>query len=434
MASNYGSTSATESVENVKSLMKDTFGTPAEASIILQELEDSGETVSPELIALLNTQVYDGETVTNPIGVDPSAVVDVMSEIENYNRLNTSSVDEISVRPSEFMTPVVDTVSINSTPPTLIELENANMMLDGSLPLLSTESYTDPTRPILDYNITQLEALDLPDDVVSGYKDAASTRNGIKVRKYIDSLPQDQAELLNSIDSPYVVKTLPYDAPTIATIAATPLKTPREAIMQARIEDAQTQMIAQAGGSYNDLSADEKRHYENLSDAYDAIDEAAQLDPIRNESKLLKINDELDKSIRIYNDILAGGDSEWSWNEEQEEIKQKEKDQAKDNVADLSIVSVQPGAREIRVNDDNTTSIILDSTLPTSPSEDYTLPINTIINSTDEGFVPTDAHIAQFEDAHLTLGRLTDRVEEVQIKVIQPDGTIIDGWASKCTT
>ena len=428
MASNYGSTSATESVENVKSLMKDTFGTPAEASIILQELEDSGETVSPELIALLNTQVYDGETVTNPIGVDPSAVVDVMSEIENYNRLNTSSVDEISVRPSEFMTPVVDTVSINSTPPTLIELENANMMLDGSLPLLSTESYTDPTRPILDYNITQLEALDLPDDVVSGYKDAASTRNGIKVRKYIDSLPQDQAELLNSIDSPYVVKTLPYDAPTIATIAATPLKTPREAIMQARIEDAQTQMIAQAGGSYNDLSADEKRHYENLSDAYDAIDEAAQLDPIRNESKLLKINDELDKSIRIYNDILAGGDSEWSWNEEQEEIKQKEKDQAKDNVADLSIVSVQPGAREIRVNDDNTTSIILDSTLPTSPSEDYTLPINTIINSTDEGFVPTDAHIAQFEDAHLTLGRLTDRVEEVQIKVIQPDGTIIDGW------
>ena len=428
MASNYGSTSATESVENVKSLMQDTFGTPAEASIILQELEDSGETVSPELIALLNTQVYDGETVTNPIGVDPDAVVDAMSEIENYNRLNTSSVDEISVRPSEFMTPVVDTVSINNTPPTMIELENANMMLDGSLPLLSTESYTDPTRPILDYNITQLEALDLPDDVVSGYKDAASTRNGIKVRKYIDSLPQDQAELLNSIDSPYVVTTLPYDAPTIATIAATPLKTPREAIMQARIEDAQTQMIAEAGGSYNDLSADEKRHYENLSDAYDAIDEAAQLDPIRNESKLLKINDELDKSIRIYNDILAGGDSEWSWNEEQEEIKQEEKDQAKDNVADLSIVSVQPGAREIRVNDDNTTSIILDSTLPTSPSEDYTLPINTIINSTDEGFVPTDVHIAQFEDAHLTLGRLTDRVEEVQIKIIKPDGTIIDGW------
>ena len=32
-------------------------------------------------------------------------------------------------------------------------------------------------------------------------------------------------------------------------------------------------MIAEAGGSYNDLSSDEKRHYENLSDAYDEIDD-----------------------------------------------------------------------------------------------------------------------------------------------------------------
>jgi len=395
MASNYGSTSATESVENVKSLMQDTFGTPAEASIILQELEDSGETVSPELIALLNTQVYDGETVTNPIGVDPSAVVDAMSEIENYNRLNTSSVDEISVRPSDFMTPVVDTVSINNTPPTLIELENANMMLDGSLPLLSTESYTDPTRPILDYNITQLEALDLPDDVVSGYKDAASTRNGIKVRKYIDSLPQDQAELLNSIDSPYVVKTLPYDAPTIATIAATPLKTPREAIIQARIEDAQTQMIAEAGGSYNDLSADEKRHYENLSDAYDAIDEAAQLDPIRNESKLLKINDELDKSIRIYNDRLSGGDSEWSWNEEEAEEKEQLETTVLENISNLDNAYSTPIADRVIVDNTGSVNIMKDmSVLPTKPSDGFLLPIDYL---SENEFEITDEHLAQYE-------------------------------------
>ncbi|MDA8882844.1 hypothetical protein N9I00_00390 [bacterium] len=427
MASNFGSTSATTAVANVKSLMLDTFGTPEEASLILQELTDDGEIVSPELIAMLNTQVYDGETVTNPTGVDAAAVLEVMTEITNINNLNTSSVDEIALDVPEYMTPVVDTSIANTTPPTGIELSNSNMMLDGSLPLESTETYSDPGTIQVDTNLEQLESLDLPSEVVSGYKDALETRNGITVRKYIDSLPQDQAELLNSIDNPYTVKTLPYDAPTIATIAATPLKTPREAIMQARIEDAQTQMIAQAGGSYNNLSADEKRHYENLSDAYDAIDEAAQLDPIRNESKLLKINDELDKSIRIYNDILAGGDSEWSWNEKQAEIKQEEKDQAKDNVADLSIDSVQPGAKEVRVNADGTTSVILDSTLPTSPSEGYTLPINTIINSMDDTFVPTDAHIAQFEDAHLTLGKLTDRVEEVQIKIIRPDGTIIDG-------
>ena len=418
MASNYGSTSATESVENVKSLMQDTFGTPAEASIILQELEDSGETVSPELIALLNTQVYDGETVTNPIGVDPSAVVDAMSEIENYNRLNTSSVDEISVRPSEFMTPVVDTVSINNTPPTLIELENANMMLDGSLPLLSTESYTDPTRPILDYNITQLEALDLPDDVVSGYKDAASTRNGIKVRKYIDSLPQDQAELLNSIDSPYVVKTLPYDAPTIATIAATPLKTPREAIMQARIEDAQTQMIAEAGGSYNDLSADEKRHYENLSDAYDAIDEAAQLDPIRNESKLLKINDELDKSIRIYNDILAGGDSEWSWTQKEAEEQEQLKTTVLENISNLDNAHSTPNADRVTVDNNGIVNIMKDmSVLPTKPSDGFSLPMDYL--SENDEFEITDEHLAQYELAENNWNDLI-KGEFVTVNVINP--------------
>ena len=418
MASNYGSTSATESVENVKSLIRDTFGTPAEASIILQELEDSGETVSPELIALLNTQVYDGETVTNPIGVDPSAVVDVMSEIENYNRLNTSSVDEISVRPSEFMTPVVDTVSINNTPPTMIELENANMMLDGSLPLLSTESYTDPTRPILDYNITQLEALDLPDDVVSGYKDAASTRNGIKVRKYIDSLPQDQAELLNSIDSPYVVKTLPYDAPTIATIAATPLKTPREAIMQARIEDAQTQMIAEAGGSYNDLSADEKRHYENLSDAYDAIDEAAQLDPIRNESKLLKINDELDKSIRIYNDILAGGDSEWSWTQQEAEEQEQLKTTVLENISNLDNAHSTPNADRVTVDNNGNVNIMKDmSVLPTKPSDGFSLPMDYL--SENDEFEITDEHLAQYELAENNWNDII-KGEFVTVNVINP--------------
>lgn len=418
MASNYGSTSATESVENVKSLMQDTFGTPAEASILLQKLEDSGETVSPELIALLNTQVYDGETVTNPIGVDPAAVVDAMSEIENYNRLNTSSVDEISVRPSEFMTPVVDTVSINNTPPTMIELENANMMLDGSLPLLSTESYTDPTRPILDYNITQLEALDLPDDVVSGYKDAASTRNGIKVRKYIDSLPQDQAELLNSIDSPYVVKTLPYDAPTIATIAATPLKTPREAIMQARIEDAQTQMIAEAGGSYNDLSADEKRHYENLSDAYDAIDEAAQLDPIRNESKLLKINDELDKSIRIYNDRLSGGDSEWNWTQKEAEEKEQLETTVLENISNLDNAYSTPIADRVIVDNNGNVNIMKDmSVLPTKPSDGFSLPMDYL--SENDEFEITDEHLAQYELAENNWNDLI-KGEFVTVNVINP--------------
>ncbi len=397
MASNYGSTSATESIENVKSLMQNTFGsTPAEASLILQELEDSGETVSPELIALLNTHAYDGETVTNPIGIDASAVTDVMSQIENYNNLNTASVDEISVRPSEFMTPVVDTVSTNNTPPTLIELENANMMLDGSLPILSTESYTE--SPSLDYNATQLEALDLPEEVVSGYKDAASTRNGIKVRKYIDSLPQDQADLLNSIDSPYTVKTLPAieASPTIAEIESTPLKTPREAIIQARIIDAQTQMLAEAGGSYNDLSVDEKRHYENLSDAYDKIDEVAQLDPIRNEAKLLKINDELDKSIRIYNDILAGGDSEWSWNEEEAEEKTQNDNRVLENISNLDNAHSTPIADRVIVDDSGSVNIMKDmSTLPTKPSDGFSLPMDYL--SENDEFTITDQHLAQYE-------------------------------------
>ena len=397
MASNFGSTSATTAVENVKSLMLDTFGTPEEASIILQELTDDGEIVSPELIAMLNTQVYDGETVTNPIGVDASAVDEVMSEITNINNLNTSSVDEIASNIPEHMTSVVDiNPPINTTPPTLLEVANSNMMLDGSLPLESTESYTSSTSPVFETNLEQLEALDLPDEVVSGYKDALETRNGITVRKYIDSLPEDQAELLNSIDNPYTVKTLPYNAPTIETIAATPLKTPRESIMQARIVDAQTQMLAEAGGSYNDLSEDEKRHYENLSDAYDEIDEVAQLDPIRNEAKLIKINDELDKSIRIYNDRLAGGDSEWSWNEEEAEEKTQIDNTVLENISNLDNAHSTPIADRVIVDDSGNVNIMKDmSVLPVKPSDGFTLPMD-YLTENDE-FTITDPHLAQYE-------------------------------------
>jgi hypothetical protein len=396
MASNFGSTSATTAVANVKSLMLDTFGTPEEASLILQELTDDGEIVSPELIAMLNTQVYDGETVTNPTGVDEAAVLEVMTEITNINNLNTSSVDEIALDVPEYMTRVVDTSTINTAPPTGIELSNSNMMLDGSLPLESTETYSDPRTIQVETNLEQLESLDLPDEVVSGYKDALKTKNGIKVRKYIDSLPQDQAELLNSIDNPYTVKTLPYDAPTVETIAATPLKTPRESIMQARIADAQTQMLAEAGGSYNDLSADEKRHYENLSDAYDEIDEVAQLDPIRNEAKLIKINDELDKSIRIYNDRLAGGDSEWSWNEEEAEEKTQNDKRVLENISNLDNAHSTPIADRVIVDDSGSVNIMKDmSTLPTKPSDGFALPIDYL--SENNEFEITDQHIAQYE-------------------------------------
>ena len=427
MASNFGSTSATASIANIKSLMQDTFGTPAEASEILQELTDIGEIVSPELIAMLNTQVYEDETVTAPTGVDTAAVIEVMSEIENINNLNTSSVDEIAFNVPAFITPVVNTDSTNTTAPSKLELSNSNMMLDGTLPLESTTTYksTDPVEE--NYDSVKLENSNLPEDVKQGYKDVVASNNGIKVRKYLDSLPANQAAELENIDNNFTEQT--NSTATAAEIAATPLKTPREAIMQSRIEDTQRQMIAEAGGSYNDLSSDEKRHYENLSDAYDDIDVAAQMDPIRNESKLIKITDELDKSIRIYNDKLSGGDSEWSWNEEEAETKQKELDQAKQNVADLALNSVSSSAERVRVNEDGSTSTILNQTLPTEPTQDYKLPINTIINSNDPTFVPTSSHIAQYEVAQDTLRKISKKQKEVEITIVSPfDGYTYQGF------
>jgi|SaaInlV_120m_DNA_3_1039746.scaffolds.fasta_scaffold00270_8 hypothetical protein len=395
LLSNNGSTEATKVIADIKSKLRETFGPPEEASDIFQELADDGTPPSPELIALLNTKIYDGETIITPTTVDQDRVTEIMSEIENITIQNTNSVTEMVQDISGHVTQTVDT-RINTETPTQMVLENSNMMLDGSLPLHSTEEYKDPNSPVVDYNPDQLAALDLPVDVVEGYRDAAATRNGIKVRKYIDSLPEDQAELLNSIDNPYTVKTLPYDAPTIETIAATPLKTPREAIMQARIEDAQTQMIAAAGGSYNDLSADEKRHYENLSDAYDAIDEAAQLDPIRNESKLIKINNELDKSIRIYNDRLAGGDSEWSWTQEEAEEKTQIDNTVLENISNLDNAHSTPIADRVIVDDSGNVNIMKDmSVLPVKPSDGFTLPMDYLTDN-DE-FVITDPHLAQYE-------------------------------------
>ena len=430
LLSNNGSTEATKLIADIKSKLRETFGTPEEASGLFQGSADDGTPPSPELIALLNTKIYDGETIITPTTVDQDRVTEIMSEIENITIQNTNSVTEMVQDISGHVTQTVDT-RINTETPTQMVLENSNMMLDGSLPLHSTEEYKDPNSPAVDYNPDQLAALDLPVDVVEGYRDAAATRNGIKVRKYIDSLPPDQAELLNGIDSPYVVKTLPYDAPTIETIAATPLKTPREAIMQARIEDAQTQMIAAAGGSYNDLSADEKRHYENLSDAYDAIDEAAQLDPIRNESKLIKINNELDKSIRIYNDRLAGGDSEWSWTQEEAEEKIQNDDTVLENISNLDNAHSIPIADRVTVDDTGNVNIIKDmSVLPIKPSDGFSLPMDYL--SENDEFTITDAHLAQYELAEKTWEDFI-KGEKVTVYVFDPRlGTTVPGeyWSS----
>ena len=340
-----------------------------------------------------------------------------MSEIENINNLNTSSVDEIAFNVPAFITPVVNTDPTNTTAPSKLELSNSNMMLDGILPLESTTTYksTDPVEE--NYDSVKLENSDLPEDVKQGYKDVVASNNGIKVRKYLDSLPANQAAELENIDNNFTEQTnstATAATATIAEIVATPLKTPREAIMQARIMDAQRQMIAEAGGSYNDLSSDEKRHYENLGDAYDDIDVAAQMDPIRNESKLIKITDELDKSIRIYNDKLSGGDSEWSWNEEEAETKQ--------NVADLALNSVSSSAARVRVNEGGSTSIMFDQTLPAEPTPGYKLPINTLFNSKDPTFVPTAAHIAQWEESQDILRRVRFAEEKVEVNVVTSYG------------
>ena len=425
MASNFGSDSATAKIAEVKKLMTDTFGTPEEASVMLQQLTDNGETVSPELIAMLNTQVYEGETVTAPTGIDTSKVNEVMTEIQNLSAINTSSVDEIALNIPSVMAPVVNTDSTNTTAPSKLELSNSNMMLDGTLPLESTESYTSPKSPLVQSEIEQLEKLDLPDDVVSGYTDILKSGNGIKIRKYIDSLPQDQAELLNSIDSSYVVKSEPYVAPTVEQIVATPLKTPREAIIQARIADAQTQMIAEAGGSYNDLSSDEKRHYEHLSDAYDEIDTAAQLDPIRSESKLITINDELDKSIRIYNDKLSGGDSEWSWNEEEALSQTDAEFKARNDVASLSYSPNEFTAERIRVNPDGSIAIDLDSeSMATKPSNGYVLPLNAVTDIPVEDF--TEEHLAQYESANAVMENLFTTNNMSIVKAVTPDGDSVN--------
>ena len=402
MAAAYGSNDALSGIESANKTISDSYGNPEEVSSVLQELVDNGENVSPEAIAMLKNVYEDPDTIVTPTQISDDAVFNVMEEVQTLNDQNFHSADEIAADVSGHMTSSIDPVSVYDTPPSLILLENSNMMLDGTLPLLSTETYTSSTPPVVDYNIEQLEALDLPEDVVSGYKDAAATRNGIKVRKYIDSLPQNQADLLDSIDSPYVLKTQPAIevAPTIEEVASTPLKTPREEIMQARIQDAQTQMIAEAGGSYNDLSDDEKRHYENLSDAYDEIDEIANNDPIRNEAKLKIINDELDKSIRIYNDRLSGGDSEWSWTQKEAEDKEQLEIQndttVLENISNLDNAHSTPIADRVIVDNNGNVNIMKDmSVLPTKPSDGFSLPIDYL--SENDEFEITDEHLAQYE-------------------------------------
>ena len=402
MASLHGSSEAKAGIESANRAIADSYGDPGEVSSVLQELVDSGENISPEAIAMLKTVYGDPDAIEAPTQISDEAVTNVMTEIQTLSDQNFHSASEIAEDTASHMTTSIDPTVVYDSPPSLMTIENSNMMLDGTMPLLSTETYANPEAPLLDYDATQLDALDLPEEVVSGYKDAASTRNGIKVRNYIDSLPANQADALNSIDSPYIQKTQPAIevAPTISKIQSTPLKTPREVIMQSRIEDAQTQMIAEAGGSYNDLTDDEKRHYENLSDAYDEIDEIAKLDPIRNEAKLKIVNDELDKSIRIYNDRLAGGDSEWSWTRKEADAKEQLEIQndatVLENISNLDDGYSTPIADRVIVDGDGSVNIMKDmSTLPTKPSDGFVLPIDYLSENNDLEI--TDQHLAQYE-------------------------------------
>ena len=376
-AANAGSPSAALAIESVKAKLRDNFGTADEASEIFQELIDDGEPVSPELIAMLNTHIYEDENLTVTGGsFNPADVNEITTEIENLNAVNLYSAGDLAMDIPTAMTSTVDTNPISTTPPSALVLANSNMMLDGTLPLLSTEAYKDPTPPQVDYDVAKLAELRLPEEIDSGFKDVSATRNGIKIRNYIDSLPLAEQQKLNSLDSPYIVKTQPVieSVPTITKIINTPLKTPREAIMQARIADAQMQMVAEAGGSYNKLSVDEKRHYENLSDAYDEIDEIATLDPIRNEAKLGIVQEELDKSIRIYNDRLSGGDSEWSWTKaealEAEALEATNTATVLQNISNVDNRPSSPTASLVKVNTDGSVSLISDiSALPSVPTD-----------------------------------------------------------------
>jgi hypothetical protein len=435
MAAALGSPEAAAAVEKIKNDIRNKYGNTEDASDFLQQQVDTGEIVSPELVAFLNTKVYADNTteVIPPNNISDVDVSNIMTEIQTIEGMNSLSVDELIETPTKtLMTPTVD-MSPNADVPSSLRIETSNLMLGGLLPIESTETYTDPRPPVVDYNIQQLESLDLPDDVVDGYKEVADTRNGIKVRKYLDTLPPDQVKLLNEIDNPYTVTTLPADPPvTTEKIINTPMKTPREAIMQARIQDAQTQMIAEAGGSYNDLSVDEKRHYNNLSDAYDEIDEVAQLDPIRNEAKLLKINNELDKSIRVYNDRLSGGDSEWSWNDVEAQVLVDIRFGAQNDVASLSYSPNEFTAERIRVNPDGSIVVDLDSeSMPTSPSAGYVLPINAITDIPVEDF--TEEHLAQYESANAVMENLFTSDGMTITKAVTPDGdsvTVVTGFTN----
>jgi len=428
MASLYGSSEAKAGIESANRVIADSYGDPGEVSSILQELVDSGENISPEAIAMLKTVYGEPDAIVAPTQISDEAVTNVMTEIQTLSDQNFHSASEIAEDTASHMTTSIDPTVVYDSPPSLMTIENSNMMLDGTMPLLSTETYANPEAPLLDYDATQLDALDLPEEVVSGYKDAASTRNGIKVRNYIDSLPANQADALNSIDSPYIQKTQPAIevAPTISEIHSTPLKTPREVIMQSRIQDAQTQMIAEAGGSYNDLTDDEKRHYENLSDAYDEIDEIAKLDPIRNEAKLKIVNDELDKSIRIYNDRLAGGDSEWSWTQEEAEAKEQLEIQndatVLENISNLDDGYSTPIADRVIVDDNGSVNIMKDmSVLPTKPSDGFTLPMDYL--SENDDFTITDQHLAQYELAENNWKDFR-KGEFVTVNVVDPNPLI----------
>ena len=426
-AANAGSPSAALAIESVKAKLRDNFGTADEASEIFQELIDDGEPVSPELIAMLNTHIYEDENLTVTGGsFNPADVNEITTEIENLNAVNLYSAGDLAMDIPTAMTSTVDTNPISTTPPSALVLANSNMMLDGTLPLLSTEAYKDPTPPQVDYDVAKLAELRLPEEIDSGFKDVSATRNGIKIRNYIDSLPLAEQQKLNSLDSPYIVKTQPVieSVPTITKIINTPLKTPREAIMQARIADAQMQMVAEAGGSYNKLSVDEKRHYENLSDAYDEIDEIATLDPIRNEAKLGIVQEELDKSIRIYNDRLSGGDSEWSWTKaealEAEALEATNTATVLQNISNVDNRPSSPTASLVKVNTDGSVSLISDiSALPSVPTDGFTLPTNYKV--ADDTIEITDAHRVQYESAQATWDDFK-KGEYVEVTVIDSTG------------
>lgn len=340
-----GSPTAQSDLDNAISSMITHFGpTGQDAANVIQGLIDSGQDVSPEFLAMLDT-IY-GESVSDLVTpLQPVDVTSVLTELDAMVAPAYSSPAELATTGFENMVLTPDP-QISTTPPSTLQVINTNQIIDGEIVVNPPASYAlSPTE-------------------LAAYQEYASTR--------VTSNTDMQA-----------------------------LVTTSEAIMLSKIGQEQLSMLQNVNGDFDQLTPEQQQYYNELDAAAIEIEYYALNDPARYIAQQQRMSDDLDNLIQRY-DELAETTYDTSAEARDERLAEMEQVEQEIYTVDAGLQNALPKAIVPEVQNGELVSTTQVGGRPTTPVTSTNLgPTYFVSSSTD--FEITEDMKTQYDEAQSIL-------------------------------